>query len=696
MPRIMRPRPQSPEDSVLVRGLTGLTVLVAVTAVGVQEDFTPQAILAGGAITAGFAVSHLLRRRRRTLLKAAITALILLVARDFFSALLANPYDPRVPLVRLFLWLQVLHSFDLPSRKDLKYSLASAVVLMAVAAVYARDVAFGLLLLPFAVAASATMAMMAGAARGEVRLAPTLRASAVLAAAAILLGGIVFASVPRGQGLRVRWLPVSPRLSLATRLHARIVNPAYPQDAVSDDPGQAPPLFNPEGYIGFSAHVDLRLRGKLTDGIVMRVRTTRPAFWRGLAFDDYTGVGWRMTDKSVEEYESDQPRIVPRFSADEPWPAGSEQVVQTFYIEAPQPNVFFAAYRPFEVYVPTISLAVDRYAGLRSPVPLEQGTIYSVISRVPSPGPRTLRRTRPDVPQAIRERYLSLPALPARVSDLAAALTTGEPSNYDKAQAVNRHLSQYAYTLQAPVPPEGRDAVDHFLFDSRQGSCEAFASAMTVLLRAAGVPARLVTGYTSGTYNIFTGYYEVRNSDAHAWVEVYTPGAGWIEFEPTPGFPAPESVATASTGQWLVRDGLRWTGAALSRAGASAAALAAVMFARVPDAQALGWMLTALMLSLVLVRRRGVRPEDAVTQAYVRMLAVLRARGLERVSSSTPREFLATVPEPVRPHAQEVTEAFERVRYGGAPPSGDEGMRAREAVGRVRAAVGRSKGRVAR
>ena len=120
------------------------------------------------------------------------------------------------------------------------------------------------------------------------------------------------------------------------------------------------------------------------------------------------------------------------------------------------------------------------------------------------------------------------------------------------------------------------------------------------------------------------------------------------------------------------------------------------MFARVPDAQALGWMLTALMLSLVLVRRRGVRPEDAVTQAYVRMLAVLRARGLERVSSSTPREFLATVPEPVRPHAQEVTEAFERVRYGGAPPSGDEGMRARDAVGRVRAAVGRSKGRVAR
>lgn len=689
MPRFLRRRPEAPEDSVAIRALTLATVLIAVTAVGVQEDFTPQAILAGGAIGAGFAVSFLLRRRRRMLLKTAITLLILLVARDFFSALLANPFDPRVPLVRLFLWLQLLHSFDLPSRKDLKYSMASAVVLIAVAAVYARDAAFGLLLLPFAAAASAAMAMMA--APKPVPLRPALSAGVVLAAGALLFGGVAFAAVPRGQGLRVRWLPVSPRLSLATRLHARIVNPAYPQDAVSDDPRQAPPEFNPEGYIGFSAHVDLRVRGKLTNDIVMRVRTTRPAFWRGLAFDEYTGVGWRMTDKSVEEYESDQPRIVPRFSADEPWPAGSEQVIQTFYIEAPQPNVFFAAYRPFEVYVPTISMGVDRYAGLRSPVPLEPGTIYSVISRVPSPGPRMLRRTRPYEPEAIRSRYLALPALPDRVLELAWALTEGAPSNYDKALAVNRHLSTLAYTLQAPLLPAGRDAVDHFLFETEQGSCEAFASAMTVLLRAAGVPARLVTGYTTGTYNIFTGYYEVRNSDAHAWVEVFTPGAGWIEFEPTPGFPAPDLVAASSTGQWLARDAVQWSVGAAARAWASAVGFASAMFARVPGPASLAGMLTVLLLSLLLIRRRVPAAGDMVSEAYARMLAALQARGLSRDPSATPREFLATVPDALRPPAEDVTEVFELVRYGGLRPSPEDGAKAREAAHRVREAARRFK-----
>jgi hypothetical protein len=300
------------------------------------------------------------------------------------------------------------------------------------------------------------------------------------------------------------------------------------------------------------------------------------------------------------------------------------------------------------------------------------------------------------VPEAIRARYLALPALPARVHELARALLARESSNYDKAQAVNRHLTQYAYTLQAPVPSEGRDAVDHFLFDAKQGSCEAFASAMTVLLRAAGVPARLVTGYTAGSYNIFTGYYEVRNSDAHAWVEVYTPGAGWIEFEPTPGFPAPESVATASAGRWLARDALRWTSGAMAGAWAAATAFATAMFARMPDGKTLAWILTALMLSLVLVRRRTARPEDAVTGAYTKMLAVLRGRGMARAASSTPREFLATVPEPARPHAEDVTDAFERVRYGGLQPSAADGARAREAAGRVRAAIGPMKGRTPR
>ncbi len=680
MPRWLKLRPLPPENSPAVRVLTLGTVLVAVTAVGVHEEFTAQAILAAGAIAAGFVTSYLMRRRRTILIKAAITALIFIVARDFFAALIANPYDPRIPLVRLFLWLQALHSFDLPARKDLKYSLASAVVLMAVAAVYARDSAFGIMLLPFAAGASATMAAMVAAGRGPVALRPVLKAGAALALAAVVLGAVLFVAVPRGQGLRVRWFPVSPRLTLMKRLHGRILNPAYPNRALSEDPTQPAPAFNPEGYIGFSTYVDLRLRGTLADTVVMRVRTTRPAFWRGLAFDEYTGIGWRMTDKSVQEYASDQPRIVPRFGPDEPWPAGSEQVIQTFYIEATQPNVFFAAYRPFEVYVPTGSLGVDGYAGLRSPVGLEVGTIYSVISRVPAPGPLLLRRPRADIPESIRAKYLQLPAVPGRVRDLALAITASETSDYARAVAVNQHLIRnYTYNLRAPLLPRGADAVDYFLFASLQGSCEAFASAMVVLLRAAGVPARLVTGYTPGTYNVFTGYHDVRNSDAHAWVEVYLPGAGWIEFEPTPGFPTPEEATSRPAGQWLLWDAARWM------MGVGRATIRGFRGEPLPT-NSLAGMLTALVLSLVLVRRRnGIHSSryDAISAVYALMLARLAREGIRREQSATPREFLARIPEPARTDAEGVTAAFERVRYGGEAADTVDAAALREAASRV-------------
>src|SRR3989442_1420926 len=161
MQRVARRFSRPAEDSLAVRVAALLAVLIAVAAVGVQEEFKAQAALAAVAIVVAHGVSYLRRRSPNWWMKLAIVALIFGVARDFFVVLVANPYDPRIPLVRLFLWLQVLHSFDLPARKDLKYSLASAVVLMAVGAVYARATAFRLLLVPVTVAAGISLAAMA-------------------------------------------------------------------------------------------------------------------------------------------------------------------------------------------------------------------------------------------------------------------------------------------------------------------------------------------------------------------------------------------------------------------------------------------------------------------------------------------------------------------------------------------------------
>src|ERR671920_257850 len=120
---------------------------------------------------------------------------------------------------------------------------------------------------------------------------------------------------------------------------------------------------------------------------------------------------------------------------------------------------------------------------------------------------------------------------------LASRLTEGTTNPYGAVLKMNQYLKEtYPYDLS--IPPQNRemDAVEYFLFEQRRGYCEQFSSSLAVMARSLGIPARVATGYAPGEYNPFTGYYDVRASDAHAWVEVYFPGYGWSTFDPTPSF----------------------------------------------------------------------------------------------------------------------------------------------------------------
>jgi len=153
------------------------------------------------------------------------------------------------------------------------------------------------------------------------------------------------------------------------------------------------------------------------------------------------------------------------------------------------------------------------------------------------------------------ERYLQLPsALPGRVTALAAEVAGGGvTSRYDQVKAIEDYLQDsYSYTIEeSKVPLSGSDFVDDFLFEQQMGYCVHFSTAMVVMLRTQGIPARWVKGFTAGDeIGEAVGLkqnYEVRASDAHAWVEVYFPGAGWVSFDPTPGFSGVvEDVAAAA------------------------------------------------------------------------------------------------------------------------------------------------------
>jgi len=164
---------------------------------------------------------------------------------------------------------------------------------------------------------------------------------------------------------------------------------------------------------------------------------------------------------------------------------------------------------------------------------------YRVIASTSTATPDDLSGARTAYPGWVRQRYLSLPdTITPRTVDLAQEVVAGAGSPYEMARAIEKYLrSNYVYDETVEAPPEDADIVDYFLFERERGYCEYYASAMTVMLRALGVPARVSVGFYPGDYDEGEGGYLYRQVNAHAWTEVYFPGYGWIPFEPTAGRP---------------------------------------------------------------------------------------------------------------------------------------------------------------
>jgi hypothetical protein len=172
-----------------------------------------------------------------------------------------------------------------------------------------------------------------------------------------------------------------------------------------------------------------------------------------------------------------------------------------------------------------------------SPKPLLPDQSYSLTARIPVPTAMQLLDAGENYPQWVTDRYLQLPPdFPETIRQLAEDLTDDFPYKpCDKALVINQFLSKIPYSDDFEAPPPDVDGVEHFLFTQQSGNCVYFASAMVVMLRSIGVPSRLSIGYLPGEWDEDQGGYIVRESDYHAWPEIYFPGYGWIQFEATPG-----------------------------------------------------------------------------------------------------------------------------------------------------------------
>ncbi|NOZ84749.1 MAG: transglutaminase domain-containing protein, partial [Deltaproteobacteria bacterium] len=160
---------------------------------------------------------------------------------------------------------------------------------------------------------------------------------------------------------------------------------------------------------------------------------------------------------------------------------------------------------------------------------------YKVLSDIAPPTATVLKGRGDAYPDYVRNMYLGTTAISERTCNLATRVTTGLDDPYDKAVALVHFLkTNYEYTLKGVPPPRQSSKLDYFLFERKKGHCEYFATALTAMLRCAGVPARVSTGFVSGEWNEYGSYLAFSEADAHAWTEAFFPGYGWARFDATP------------------------------------------------------------------------------------------------------------------------------------------------------------------
>lgn len=601
---VMAQSPPKTEESWVFRAMVQWVVIVGIIATDVAGagamnlfGVLPLSVVAVPLSVVGAIWSWQRRQYPNIAAKFLIAIGMVLMMLLFFRNLLSNLNDTRLVLAQLLIELQVLHSFDLPRRKDLGYSMVIGLILLGVAGTVSQSLAFAPWLLLFFLIALPMLMLdyrsrlglpgwddrLFGAILGA-RKGRSLRQSlaffpfswqqiAAFVGVILLLGLGIFAIMPRFPSYQLQPMPVGVPENLTEENqtfrenNSTVVNPGYARNNKTKNPNnpgqggggddntnsQAPGLTNQGGspeqgrgqmdstfYYGFNNVMNQNLRGSLKKKLVMRVRSQAPGFWRVMAFDTYTGQGWKL-DKPEQLETLRRPGWTYRFSLFSPATSDSQRIIQSYTVVGDLPNIIPMLSVPSELYFPTQEVQVDTEGGFRSPIGLGEGLTYTVSSDVPRRNRTLLRQASTVYPKRLRQKYLAVPpAIGDRVRQKTEELLATAPqpltSVYEKSLYLAQTLKQ-RYSINGDLPFFGdqQDLVTSFLFDNEGGYPDHFSTVLTVMLRSIGIPARLVVGFGPGQYNPFTGYYLVHNTDAYAMAEVYFPKFGWLAFDPIPG-----------------------------------------------------------------------------------------------------------------------------------------------------------------
>ncbi|MBE9050468.1 DUF3488 domain-containing protein [Nostocales cyanobacterium LEGE 11386] len=566
------------EDGISLRVLVLALVIVGVVATDIAAA-TGFSLWAVPLSIVGVGWSYYHRRSPNVPVKFCIAVGMLIALGAFFGRLLGELNDTRLALAELLIQLQILHSFDMPRRKDLGYSIVIGLILLGVAATLSQTLAFAPVLLLFLAIALPTLALNYRSQLGlnkstvknqkskKIKLSSSLSSYLLLFTVIVGLGLTIFAVLPRFPGYQLRNFPVSAPINVQDNFTGRsIVNPGYVREGKANHQGNGdgngdrqsqtgqPGSLDNNFYYGFNSQINQNLRGEMTPKVVMRVRSQIEGFWRVLAFDRYTGKGWEISRNEEVTTHRRSPwsyqirLLLPIFTG------RTREIVQTYTVVSDLPNLIPALSHPKEIYYPTPIIAVDRENGLRSPVGLSEGLTYTVVSEVPYRDRTLLGQAATKYPPNIQNYYLQVPP---EISEKVRQRTQEILANYNQeriaqsaktldspyeqalylAQYLKQNYSIPENPLGLPYLSEEEDLVEAFLFKHKGGYPDHFSTVLTVMLRSIGIPARLVAGFSAGQFNPFTGMYVVRNTDAYAMTEVYFPRYGWFAFDPIPNHP---------------------------------------------------------------------------------------------------------------------------------------------------------------
>jgi protein-glutamine gamma-glutamyltransferase len=493
--------------------------------------------------------------------------------------------------------------------------------------------------------------------------------------------------------------------------------------------------MQPSLMSGFSDNVELGQIGEIKQNseVVMRVKTGEPVAypmlrWRGTALTTFDGKRWTKPHPSEEEIPPSSDGWIHLSLSGRASDTGGTQLRYIVFLQPIASSAIFTAAEAVSLQGNFSGegsdvnrngrnsyIRRDETDSLLNPFGNYTALRYMVVSRLPALSVAKLRAATSDYPAGIREEYLQLPPeLDARIPDLARQVTARADNLYDKARTIESFLrTRFGYTLKLSGNP-GDDPLANFLFVTRAGHCEYFASAMTILLRALDIPAREVNGFLPGEYNDLAGDYIVRASDAHSWVEVYFPGSGWVTFDPTP--PTSERSGLLSRlakyvdwvqlswSEWVInydfghqmqmaqnvqRTSRNWTESL--RAWFEHAQIRNRQRLKILQLRhrTLGLLLPLILILVLLALRydligklmRRLRlywhlhtPESPKTnpllasRLYAELLRLLERHGFARRAAQTPLEFAWSVQTPaLAPAVREFTSIYAGARYGGAP-----------------------------